>query len=124
MLLIDLAALVWQPCAHLVYRASHCVLSAVLSLCCGLDDKQIAFAHIEYIHLKKPTAHGKIPFADFSPAFNLMQPHTLAHKLIVDFNLRNQPVARIVDFLSCRRQCVFVHGKCSDMRDRLKVVVS
>ena len=26
--------------------ATHCVLSAVLSLCCGLDDKQIAFDHI------------------------------------------------------------------------------
>ena len=41
MLPIDLVALVWQPLMH-----SSNVLSAVLSLCCGLDDKQIAFAHI------------------------------------------------------------------------------
>ena len=34
-------------CAHLEYRANHCVLSAVLSLCCGLDNKQIAFVHID-----------------------------------------------------------------------------
>ena len=58
MLLIYLAALVWQPCAHQVYRASHCVLSAVLSLCCGLDDKQIAFAHIDLPDIPSPVDHG------------------------------------------------------------------
>ena len=49
-------------------------------------------------------------------AFNLMRPRVLAHKLIYDFNLGNQLVACIVDFLSCRCHCVFVNGKCSDMR--------
>ena len=41
--------------------------------------------------------------------FNLMQPHILAHKLIYYFNLENRFAAWIVDFLSCRRQCVFVN---------------
>ena len=40
----------------------------------------------------------------------------LAHKLISDFNLGNQLVAWIVDYLSCRPQSVFVNGKFSDMR--------
>ena len=45
-----------------------------------------------------------------------MQPYVLAHKLISDFNLGNQLVAWIVDFLSSRPQSVFVNGKFSDMR--------
>ena len=57
-----------------------------------------------------------ILFVDVSSAFNLIQHHILADKLIYDFNLVNQIVAWIVEFLSCRRQCVFVNGKCSDMR--------
>ena len=82
----------------------------------GVEDAKVFILNKMYIHLDKPTAHAKILFADFSSAFNLMQPHILAHKLIYDFNLGNQLVAWIVGFLSCRRQCGFVIGKCSDMR--------
>ena len=69
-----------------------------------------------YTHFEKPTAHAKILIADSSSAFNLMQPHILAHKLISDFNLGKQLVAWIVDFLSCRPQSVFVNGNFFDMR--------
>ena len=67
-------------------------------------------------HLEKPTTHAKILVANFSLAFNLMQPRILAHKLVNDFNLANQLVAWIVDFLFCRCGCVFVNGKCAGVR--------
>ena len=82
----------------------------------GVEDVKLFILDKVYTHLHKPTAHTKILFADFSSAFNLMQPHILAHKLIYDFNLGNQHVAWIVDFFSCHPQSVFVNGKFSDMR--------
>ena len=66
----------------------------------GVEDAKLFILDKVYTHLEKPTAHAKILFADFSSAFNLMQPDILAHKLISDFNLGNQLVAWIVDFLS------------------------
>ena len=59
----------------------------------GVKDAKLFILDKVYTHLEKPTAHAKILFADFSSAFNLMQPHILAHKLISDFNLGNQLVA-------------------------------
>lgn len=82
----------------------------------GVEDAELFILDKVYTHLEKPTAHAKILFADFSSAFNLMRPHILSQKLIYDFNPGNQLVAWIFDFLSCRRQCVFVNGKCSVMR--------
>ena len=82
----------------------------------GVEDANLFILDKVYTHFEKPTAHAKILFADFSSAFNLMQPHILAHKLISDFNLGNQLVDCIVDFLSCRPRSVFVNGKFSDMR--------
>ena len=70
----------------------------------GFEDAKLLILDKVYNHLEKPTAHAKILFADFSSAFNLMQPQILAHQLISDFNLGNQLVAWIVDFLSCRPQ--------------------
>ena len=82
----------------------------------GVEDAKLFILDKVYTHLEKPTAHANILFANFSLAFNLMQPHILAHKLISDFNLGNQLVAGIVDFLSCRSQSVFVNRTFSDMR--------
>ena len=62
-----------------------------------------------YSHLEKPTIHVTI-------LFNLLHPHILANKMMSEFNLGNRLVAWIVDFLSYRRQCVSVNGKCSYMR--------
>ena len=58
----------------------------------GVEDAKLLILDKVYIHLEKPTAHAKILFADFSSAFNLMQPQILAHQLISDFNLGNQLV--------------------------------
>ena len=82
----------------------------------GVEDAKLFILDKVYTHLQKPTAHAKILFVDFSSAFNLMQPHILAHKLISDFSLGDQLVAWSVDFFSCRPQSVFVNGKFSDMR--------
>ena len=59
----------------------------------GVEDVKLFILDKVYIHLEKPTAHAKILFANFSSAFNFMQPHILVHKLISDFNLGNQLVA-------------------------------
>ena len=46
-----------------------------------VEDAKFIIQDKVYTHLEKQTAHTKILFADFSLAFNLMQPHILAHKL-------------------------------------------
>ena len=61
-----------------------------------------------YTHLEKLHTHARILFADFSSAFNLMQPDILAQKLITDFHLSDQLTAWIIDVLSCRFQSVFL----------------
>ena len=52
-------------------------------------------------------------FADFSSAFNTMQPHILAKKLLSTFGLENHLVLWIIDFLTNRSQSVFVNARFS-----------
>ena len=59
----------------------------------GVEYAKLFILDKVYTHLEKPTAHAKILFADFTSAFNLMQPHSLAHKLISACNIGNQLVA-------------------------------
>ena len=53
-------------------------------------------------------------FIDFSSAFNTIQPHLLAEKLISLFNLDFNLVGWILDFLTNRSQCVRVNGSLSN----------
>ena len=43
----------------------------------GVDDAKIVILDRLYKHLEKPSAHARLLFADFSSAFNKMQPHIL-----------------------------------------------
>ena len=53
----------------------------------GVEDAKLFILNCLYRHLDKPQAHARLLFADFSSAFNLMQPHLLLKRLISDFNL-------------------------------------
>ena len=57
-----------------------------------------------------PQPHPRILFTDFSSAYNAIQPHILANKLVSYFSLDNHLVLWIIDFLTNRLQRVFVNG--------------
>ena len=48
----------------------------------GVDDALILMMHKIYSHLESPASSVRIMFFDFSSAFNTIQPHILANKLI------------------------------------------
>ena len=82
----------------------------------GVDDAKLFILNSLYKHLEKPKAHARILFADFSSAFNTVQPHILVRKLLYDFNVAHQLVQWILDFLTNRQQRVIVNGLYSDVR--------
>jgi len=81
----------------------------------GVDDAKLFILNSIYKHLEKPKTHVKIIFADFSSAFNTVQPHMLAQKLIDKFKMSHQLVRWILNFLTDRRQRVIVNGNSSDV---------
>ena len=62
-----------------------------------------------------PQPHPRILFTDFSSAYNAIQPHILANKLVSYFSLDNHLVLWIIDFLTNRLQRVFVNGCFSEL---------
>jgi hypothetical protein len=46
----------------------------------GVEDAKLFILNTLYVHLEKPKAHARLLFADFSSAFNTVQPHILAKK--------------------------------------------
>ena len=53
----------------------------------GGDDAKPFILNTLYRHLEGPQTHARILFADFSSAFNTIQPHILANKLVSYFGL-------------------------------------
>ena len=51
----------------------------------SVEDTKLFLLDKLYKHLEQPQSHARILFADFSSAFNSMQPHILAQKLIAIF---------------------------------------
>ena len=82
----------------------------------GVEDAQITLLNLLYKHLEGPGTHARLLFMDFSSAFNSIQPHVLARKLLNHFSLDVNFVAWIVDFLTCRSQKVRVNGFLSEQR--------
>ena len=67
--------------------------------------KTLTLLHNAYTHLEKPGSFVRILFIDFSSAFNSIQPHLMASKLLkLDVNPRL--ILWIVDFLVNRSQTV------------------
>lgn len=72
----------------------------------GVDDAKIFILNTIHKHLEIPKATARLLFVDFSSAFNTMQPHILAEKLITRFHLNHQLTVWIIDFLTNRPHLV------------------
>ena len=57
-----------------------------------MDDAKLFVLNTLYRHLEGPETHVRILFADFSSAFNTIQPHILANKLVSHFSVDNHLV--------------------------------
>ena len=82
----------------------------------GVDDAKLFILNTLYKHLETPQSHARLLFADFSSAFNVMQPHILVNKLVKDFALDSSLVLWILDFLINRPQRVFVNSHYSNWK--------
>ena len=84
----------------------------------GVNDAKLFILDLEkvYKHLEKPKSHARILFADFSSAFDNMQPHILIDHLASCFKLPDQFVVLLFDFLTDRIQQVLVNGRMSRIR--------
>lgn len=80
----------------------------------GVDDAKIFLLDKVYKHLEKPKSHARVLFADFSSAFNKVLPHILIERLALHFNLPNQILLWVLNFLTDRVQRVLVNGQLSD----------
>lgn len=80
----------------------------------GIEDATLMLLNCLYRHLEGPLTHARLLFIDFSSAFNTIQPHLLAEKLLSDFNLDTNIIGWILDFLTDRSQCVRVNGVLSN----------
>ena len=71
----------------------------------GVEDAIISLLHDTYMHLETPKSFVRVLYIDFSSAFNTIQPHLMASKLI---NLQVKPslILWLVDFLVNRSQQV------------------
>lgn len=68
----------------------------------GVEDAKLFILDKVYKHLEKPNAHVRLLFADFSSAFNKMQPHILIERLASYFNLPDQLLTLFLNFLTDR----------------------
>jgi hypothetical protein len=69
------------------------------------DDATLTLLQSAYDHLEKPGSFVRILFIDFSSAFNTIQPHLLAHKLL-SYSVTPRLILWIVQFLVNRTQSV------------------
>ena len=69
------------------------------------DDATLTLLHNAYIHLEKPGSFVRILFIDFSSAFNTIQPHLMALKLL-RYDVHPRLILWIVNFLVNRFQSV------------------
>ena len=71
----------------------------------GTDDATLTLLHHAYSHLDKPGSFVRILFIDFSSAFNTIQPHLMALKLL-KLDVNPKLILWITDFLLNRSQSV------------------
>ncbi|XP_030272344.1 uncharacterized protein LOC115581424 [Sparus aurata] len=64
----------------------------------GVEDAKLLILDKIYKHLEKPKSHVRLLFADFSSAFNKMQPHILIQRLSSYFNLPDQFLLLLLNF--------------------------
>ena len=76
----------------------------------GVDDAKLFILNTSYRHLEGPQTRARTLFAEFSSAFNTIQPHILANKPVWYFSLDSHLVLWIIGFLTSRSQRFFVSG--------------
>ncbi len=69
------------------------------------EDATLTLLHHAYTHLEQPDSFVRILFVDFSSAFNTIQPHLMAHKLLT-FNVNPKLIMWVLSFLVNRSQFV------------------
>ena len=79
------------------------------------DDATLTLLHHAFTHLDKPKTFVRILFIDFSSAFNTIQPHLMARKLL-NYNVSTKLVLWVIDFLVNRSQCVRFQNSMSSSR--------
>lgn len=79
------------------------------------DDATLTLLHHTYSHLENSGAFVRILFIDFSSAFNTIQPHLMARKLL-DYCVDPQLILWIIDFLVGRSQSVRFQNTMSTCR--------
>ena len=79
----------------------------------GVDDALLYMLQSTYSHLESVASSVRIMFFDFSSAFNTIQPHLLASKLM-NFNLHSSTIAWVMDYLISRPQFVRLNNLVSD----------
>ena len=77
------------------------------------DDATLTLLHNAYTHLDQPGSFVRILFIDFSSAFNTIQPHLMALKLMA-LDVCPKLIRWIVDFLVNRSQSVRFQHAISD----------
>lgn len=80
----------------------------------GVENATLTLLHLLLKHLEGKGHHARLLFIDFSSAFNTMYPHILIQRLLNHFNLNNNLLGWILDFLTCRTQRVRVNGLLSE----------
>ena len=80
----------------------------------GVEDAKLFILDKVYKHLETPKTHVRLLFADFSSAFNKMQPHILIERLASYFNLPHQLLTLVLNLLTDRTQQVLVNGIMSN----------
>ncbi len=78
-----------------------------------MEDAKLFVLNTLYKHLEKPDAHARLLFADFSSAFNKMQPHILMERLASHLNLPDRLLLLILDVLTERVQQLLTSGQMS-----------
>lgn len=73
----------------------------------GVDGAKIFIIDTIYKNLEHPNTTARLLFANFSSAFNTLQPHILAEKLTNRFRLDDQLILWIIDFqVAGGRKCL------------------
>ena len=81
----------------------------------GTDDAILTVLHNAFLHLDKAGSYVRILFIDFSSAFNTIQPHRLALKLL-HLDVSPKLFLWIVNFLLHRTQSVRFQNSISSQR--------
>ena len=81
----------------------------------GTDDAILTVLHNAFLHLDKAGSYARILFIDFSSAFNTIQPHLLALKLL-HLDVNPKLILWIVNFLLHRTQSVRFQNSISSQR--------